>query len=202
MQRPHTLESSDDPLSKWVHCVDRAIEAAQERGDFDNLPGHGKPLMLDEHPYAGDRALGFHVLNNAGIKPLWMELDKEIQGLRVRMQRLLDQVRGQAASTVSAPCPRPRDVSSSWMRRLITGERIADSTPLPDQGRERRRTAARREYLRLAADLDEKIRVYNHALPPELRHLERIRLCEADAARVFEAALPANRHPLSNRKDP
>jgi hypothetical protein len=121
MQRRNTIEESNDPLSKWIHWVDRAIEAAQERGDFDNLPGHGKPLMIDEHPYAGDRALGFHVLNNAGIKPLWMELDREIQHLRATMQALLDRL------GTSRPLPEPitdaaRAPNPGW-RQLLTVRR-------------------------------------------------------------------------------
>jgi len=33
-----------DPLSRYESAVDREIRLAQERGDFDNLPGAGKPL--------------------------------------------------------------------------------------------------------------------------------------------------------------
>lgn len=33
-----------DPLSRYESAVDREIRTAQERGDFDNLPGTGKPL--------------------------------------------------------------------------------------------------------------------------------------------------------------
>jgi hypothetical protein len=30
--------------------IDRKIRRAMEDGDFDNLPGHGKPLELDDDP--------------------------------------------------------------------------------------------------------------------------------------------------------
>jgi hypothetical protein len=33
-----------DPLSRFESVVDQQIRAAQERGDFDDLPGKGKPL--------------------------------------------------------------------------------------------------------------------------------------------------------------
>lgn len=200
MHRPNALEESDDPLMKWVHWVDRAIEAAQERGDFDNLPGHGKPLMIDEHPYAGDRALGFHVLNNAGVKPVWMELDKDIQEIRSEMNYLLERTCNERESTHGAPCPPQRRTTSRWIRWLMTARPRPPTDPSL-HGSMPRRTVARREYLRLAADLDEKLRVYNHALPPELRHLERIRLSESDAARVFDATLNADDPLLSNRED-
>lgn len=202
MQRPNALEESDDPLLKWVHWVDRAIEAAQERGDFDNLPGRGKPLVIDEHPYAGDRALGFHVLNNAGVKPVWMEVDKEIQVLRARMQRLLDQVFSERVRIEFAPSQPRRPATSGWFKWLVTGERFTEPNSPPHQNWNQHRAVTRLEYLRLAADLDEKLRVYNHALPPGLRHLERIRLSESDAAGTFDAAIPENDRLLSNREDP
>lgn len=33
-----------DPLSRYESVVDRQIRQARERGEFDNLPGMGKPL--------------------------------------------------------------------------------------------------------------------------------------------------------------
>ncbi len=33
-----------NPLSRYESLVDRQIRLAQERGEFDNLPGAGKPL--------------------------------------------------------------------------------------------------------------------------------------------------------------
>jgi hypothetical protein len=36
------------PQPYWESPVDRAIREAQERGDFDNLPGAGKPLDLGD----------------------------------------------------------------------------------------------------------------------------------------------------------
>lgn len=189
MEQDQRLESSDDPLLKWIHWVDRAIEAAQERGDFDNLPGHGKPLVIDETPYAGDRALGFHVLTNAGVKPIWMEIDKEIHMLRASMQKLLDRLSDEPP-IVTAGTNRPRRSSKlTWLRRLTDrgGKRTAGARSYPSRSMARSRV--RREYRRLASDLDEKIRLYNHALPPELRHLERIRPSEDEAARYVDDVL-------------
>ncbi|MDQ3945150.1 MAG: DUF1992 domain-containing protein [Actinomycetota bacterium] len=35
------------PGVDWESWVERQIRESMERGDFDNLPGHGKPLRLD-----------------------------------------------------------------------------------------------------------------------------------------------------------
>src|SRR5439155_11046154 len=38
----------------WEDLVERKIREAQERGDFDDLAGQGRPLRIDKNPYARD----------------------------------------------------------------------------------------------------------------------------------------------------
>ncbi|MDX9832468.1 MAG: DUF1992 domain-containing protein [Anaerolineae bacterium] len=64
----------------WESWIDQQIRDAQERGDFDNLPGKGKPLNLEGNPYASDREMAFKILRDAGYAPEWIELDKAIRG--------------------------------------------------------------------------------------------------------------------------
>src|SRR5262249_22060158 len=46
----------------WESALDRILREARERGDFDNLPGTGQPLNLEEDPWAGEWALAYRVL--------------------------------------------------------------------------------------------------------------------------------------------
>ncbi len=56
------------------------IRKAIEEGQFDNLPGKGKPLNLDENPYADPEwRLAHHMLQNAGYTLPWIELRQEIE---------------------------------------------------------------------------------------------------------------------------
>jgi DnaJ family protein C protein 28 len=59
--------------------LDQEIREAQERGQFDNLPGKGKPLDLTPNPYAQEQELAFKILKDAGYAPEWIELDKAIR---------------------------------------------------------------------------------------------------------------------------
>ena len=63
----------------WAKWVDQLIREAQERGEFDNLPGTGKPIDLTPNPYAQGQELSFKVLKDAGYAPEWIELDKSIR---------------------------------------------------------------------------------------------------------------------------
>ncbi|GAC1641769.1 MAG: hypothetical protein NVS4B12_04360 [Ktedonobacteraceae bacterium] len=68
------------------HYVEEQIRDAMERGLFDNLPGYGKPLNLDDNAYAGDKAMGYHLLKNNGYAPAEVELIKEIRTERERAE--------------------------------------------------------------------------------------------------------------------
>ena len=73
---------------RWESWVERQIREAQERGDFDALPGLGKPLP--EEPWHGDWALAFHVLRQAGETLPWIALGKEIEQRREQLKRMRD----------------------------------------------------------------------------------------------------------------
>lgn len=63
----------------WENWVDQQIREAQERGEFDNLPGTGKPIDLTPNPHAQGQELSFKILKDAGFAPEWIELDKAIR---------------------------------------------------------------------------------------------------------------------------
>jgi DnaJ family protein C protein 28 len=63
----------------WQSLIDQQIREAQERGEFDDLPGKGKPLDLAPNPFAREREMEFKVLQNAGFAPEWIELDKAVR---------------------------------------------------------------------------------------------------------------------------
>jgi hypothetical protein len=73
----------------WESIVERQIREAMERGAFDELPHRGRPLPVDDDSAAGERALGFRVLRNAGIAPPWIEADKEVRELLARRAALV-----------------------------------------------------------------------------------------------------------------
>lgn len=73
----------------WESLAERLIREAQERGEFDDLPSHGRPLHVEEDHHAGDLALAFHLLRNANVAPPWIEADKEVRRLRERYDALL-----------------------------------------------------------------------------------------------------------------
>ena len=59
---------------------DEKIREAIERGEFDGLPGEGKPLSLeDDRHLPADIRLAYKILKNADCLPPEVELRKQIQ---------------------------------------------------------------------------------------------------------------------------
>jgi hypothetical protein len=81
----------------WESLVERLIREAQDAGRFDALPGHGRPLALDDDSAAGEMALAYRVLRNARISPPWIEADKEVRARQASIEALLE-----AATTTAA----------------------------------------------------------------------------------------------------
>lgn len=73
-------------MSDNLNGIDAAIEQAMQRGDFDNLPGKGKPLRLDVYfETPEDLRVAYSVLKNAGFMPEEAELLKEIGVLKEKL---------------------------------------------------------------------------------------------------------------------
>jgi len=90
----------------WEGVTERLIREAQERGEFQDLPHQGKPLSGRPNPYAGEMALAYDLLKDAGIAPPWIEADKEARAWRDKRDALL----------------RTAENSNSAMRRTLERE--------------------------------------------------------------------------------
>ncbi len=76
--------------------LDKAVEAiireAQERGDFDNLPGKGKPIDLSAYfDTPEDVRNAYAMLKNAGMVPAEVELLQDIAALKERLAAISDE---------------------------------------------------------------------------------------------------------------
>lgn len=89
--RLHAHEAYTSIVDFLHNIAEERIKKAQEEGAFDNLPGKGKPLKLDDDSSVPeDLRLSFKVLKNANCLPLEMELRKEIFSIHQLIQSALD----------------------------------------------------------------------------------------------------------------
>ena len=98
-----------------------------QEGQFDDLPGKGKPLNLDENPFADPEwELAQHLLKNSGYSLPWIEtrqaIEKELAEIRAELRRTWEW--RQAALGQDQPAAR---VEKQWQRGLgVFRERVAE----------------------------------------------------------------------------
>jgi DnaJ homologue, subfamily C, member 28, conserved domain len=77
----------------FLHRIaEQRILEAQREGAFDNLPGKGKPLDLEDLSWVPeDLRIGYHVLKNAHVLPPEVELLKDIHSLEDLLKHVEDE---------------------------------------------------------------------------------------------------------------
>ena len=71
----------------WERIAENRIREAMQEGEFDNLPGAGKPIDLDGYFKLPEHLrVAFSILKSANCVPAEVELLNEIAGLEQRLQ--------------------------------------------------------------------------------------------------------------------
>ena len=72
--------------------AERKIKEALEKGEFDDLPGRGEPLPLEDDSHVPeDLRLAYKVLKNADCLPPEIELRKEIRQMEDMLESIPDE---------------------------------------------------------------------------------------------------------------
>ncbi|XP_066285776.1 dnaJ homolog subfamily C member 28-like [Branchiostoma lanceolatum] len=87
--------------AKIVQVIDRLVEdmiaESMANGEFDNLPGKGKPLERKKSEYNPYQDTATHlinkILNDNGFKPQWVELEVEVRNRIKELRKNLDSKR-------------------------------------------------------------------------------------------------------------
>jgi hypothetical protein len=78
-----------DALFGYQKIIEQRIKEADEKGEFENLPGQGEPLdLIDDSNVPEDLRLAYKILQNADCLPPELEAKKEIR----QMEDLLDNI--------------------------------------------------------------------------------------------------------------
>ena len=110
--------------------VESMIKEAQERGEFDNLPGKGKPIDLTAYfDTPEDIRVAQSVLKNAGMTSREVDLLKEIAELKQVLAAILDEKK------TLAPGAKPGEQE---IRKEIEKKQIEFSLMMERQRRQRK----------------------------------------------------------------
>lgn len=131
-------------MNRLESLTEKKLREAIENGEFDNLPGKGEPINLEENPFTDpDLRFVHRLLRNAGFAPAWIEerkdIDAEFEAARTRLSRAwaLFGKAGQAPS------------DAEWERSV-------------------------REFREKVTELSQRIRIYNLKAPASVFHRKHI----------------------------
>ncbi len=142
MTPPRGDERDNRTLEGWDTWIDREIRNAQQRGDFDDLPGAGKPLRIYSNPLAPEWDVASGILKDAGVAPFWVELDKEILAEVAALAKMRHDAARYVAEQLASQRDERRiepDTATTarrrwWQPRRVLGRQRQRRTP---QGRSR-----------------------------------------------------------------
>ena len=79
-------------MSYFWRIAEERILDARRAGAFDDLPGKGKPLQLEDVSWVPeDLRIGYHILKNAHVLPPEAELMKDIHTLEDLLKHVEDE---------------------------------------------------------------------------------------------------------------
>ena len=134
-------------MRRWESLVERQIREATDEGKFDDLPHQGRPLPLEDDSAAGEWAMAYRMLKDAGAAPPWIEADKDARARLAERDRAprtgegtagLGAPRDGACAASWTGSSRPRTVPSSGFNAEAPTEhqhRMPDSTRMPSAAR-------------------------------------------------------------------
>lgn len=130
-------------MDKLRGLIEDKIQKGMQEGAFDNLPGKGQPLKLDDDNPFEDPSLrmGYRLLRNNGFTLPWIQEQKEI------------------ASEAERLCA---ELARSWLR--AERERVAGGDRWQAQARWLKAASA---FRRQVAELNERINNYNFQVPAD-----------------------------------
>lgn len=72
--------------------IENRIKEAQKKGDFDNLPGSGKPISIEDDSHIPeDLRLVYKILKNANCVPPEIQLKKDIRKMEDMLKNMSDE---------------------------------------------------------------------------------------------------------------
>ena len=120
-----SLPTGAVPLFQRI--AEQRILEAQRAGAFDNLPGKGKPLELEDLSWVPeDLRISYHVLKNAHVLPPEVELLKDVHILEDLMKHVEDEGERHALA---------KSIQWKMIHLDLLKRRSIDSKSLRDYGR-------------------------------------------------------------------
>jgi hypothetical protein len=157
----------DPKANKANNPVDEMIRDAMRKGEFDNLPGAGKPLpLVDESNIPPELRLSHRLLKQNDLTPEWIAIGKEIDvAYETAVADLRNALRSYRGRVWDAECSE----EPAMARALAEDDWLA----------------AREEFRAAIAAVNKRLLTYNLKLPPGFPRRAMV-LADRELARILQ----------------
>ncbi|MGH2346651.1 MAG: DUF1992 domain-containing protein [Chloroflexota bacterium] len=108
--------------------IEKILQEARQRGDFDNLPGAGKPQDLSENPYVPEEwRMAYRMLAGNGFAPEVVESDKALRRESSDLAASLDRFAARWRRLSAAERQARLDERAAFLRSYETDLRAMNS---------------------------------------------------------------------------
>lgn len=102
-------------MTGWLSIIDKQIQKAIEEGQLSNLPGEGKPLVLEDDSHTPpDLRLAYKMLKDNGFAPDWIMMGQELDSKR---EELLAKIKISVRAYQGALADAERDAQTGELRQ-------------------------------------------------------------------------------------
>jgi len=102
-----------------VSNIEDHIRRAVEEGKFDDLPGKGKPLKLEDDPFADPEwRLAHHMLRSSGFTLPWIERRQEIEASLETARAALQRSAAWCQASLANQDVSPAFVQVEWRKAI------------------------------------------------------------------------------------
>lgn len=86
-------------MSDFESPLDKILREAREKGEFDNLPGKGKPIRWEDETHVPeDQRMANRLLKHNGFTLDWIEMGNELDARYQALQERLARARAERAA--------------------------------------------------------------------------------------------------------
>lgn len=99
--------------------IEEQIKKALEEGKFENLPGKGKPLRMDDNPLEDPEwRMAYHMLRSSGYTLPWLETRSEIDSTLDAARTALSRAWAWRQEALTDGKLTPADIADEWERAV------------------------------------------------------------------------------------
>jgi hypothetical protein len=107
-------------MMDWQSAIDKLLREAQQSSDWQNLPGEGRPLKLDDNPFAPpELKMAYKILKDNDMAPSWIMDGKELEAKKEQLLRQIAKAKASGITSATQASQTLRDAVKNFNTQVL-----------------------------------------------------------------------------------